>query len=179
MASVHTPDSHQQMNPQPGQNVLTHTLARMLPLHRYLQQVYRLAEKFPPGLDDGYAPIWEVATFVLAGRQTQQARINVQREYHILSLAGSSSAAGGFRANLLDVKKRPPNTKRAGYRFAERGVSFANLLGAGSGPFFLREPYPMREENAQLLIQCQNQDTGANTVQIVVFGMARRWNFPS
>jgi hypothetical protein len=159
------------MNPQPGQNVLIHPLARMLPLHRYMQQVYRLAEKFPPGLTDGYAPIWEIVPFTLGARQTQQARSNVQREFHILAIAGSSSAAGGFRAQFYDQKKKR--------KLTDRGINFANLLGAGSGPLFFREPYALLEDNAQILTICQNQDTVANTIQIVIFGMARRFNFPS
>lgn len=153
--------------------VLRHPLARMLPLKRWQSQVYRLADKFPPGLTDGFAPIWEVVPFSLAARTTQQARVNVQREFHLIAIAGSSSLAGGFRFQLYDQ-----NRKR---RLMDRGISFNNLLGPGSSPLFLREPYPLTAHNAQVLCVVQNQDTsGANNViQIVLYGVARRFNFPS
>src|SRR5260221_11689724 len=87
---------HPAMNPAPTQNVLHHTLARMLPLHRYQSQVYRLAQKYPPGLEDGFTPIWEVATCTLPARQTVQLRVNFQYEFHLLALTGAGTQAGGF-----------------------------------------------------------------------------------
>src|ERR1700738_5188465 len=152
------------MNPQPGQNVLFHPLARMLPLHLYQKQVYRFSEKFPPGLEDGYGPIWESVPFTLAARQTQQARVNLQREFHLLAVGGSSGTAGGFRLQFYDQKKKR--------RLGDRGISFNNLLGPGSSPFFLREPYAMTEKNAQLLMIVQNQDTVTNTIQVVLYGLS-------
>jgi hypothetical protein len=142
----------------------------MLPLHRYQSQVYRLADKFPPGLGDGFSPIWEAVPFTLGPRQTQQARVNVQREFHLIAICGSSSAAGGFRWQFYDQKKKR--------KLTDRGISF-NVLGAGSGWQYLREPYPLTEKNAQLLVICQNQDSVANTVQIALYGVARRINFPA
>ena len=94
-ASFHTP-----MNPQPDQNVLHHTRARMLPKGRYISQVYRLAQHHPPGFEDGWTPIWEVATCILPARQTTQLRINFQREFHLFAITGSSALAGGFREQL-------------------------------------------------------------------------------
>jgi len=159
------------MNPTPGQNTLFHTLARLLPLNGNQNQVYRFAEKFPPGFEDGFGPVWESVPFVLAARQTQQARVNLQREFHLLAVSGSSSTAGGFRLQFYDSKKQR--------RLGDRGISFANLLGSGKAPFFLREPYPLTEPNAQLLIIAQNQDTVANTVQVVLYGLSRRFNYPA
>lgn len=168
------------MNPTPGQNVLTHTLARMLPLKRWQSQVYHLAQRYPPGLMDGYAPIWEAIPFSLSARTTQQARVNFQREFHLLAIAGSSSQAGGFRFQLYDEKKKR--------RLMDRGIAFSNLLGTGAkgsglggGYLYLREPYPFTERNAQALVICQNQDTGGsnNDIQICLYGVARRFNFPN
>lgn len=184
---------HPSMNPAPTQNVLHHTLARMLPLHDYQSQVYRLAQKHPPGLEDGFGPIWEVATCSLPARQTTQLRINFQREFHLLSVAGAGSQAGGFRLQLYDMKKsywqwadvrrRIASNSRSkpGVRLAGRGVNVANYLGTGQSPFFLREPHPFTEDNAQVLINVQNQDiSGANNViQVVLYGVARRFNHPS
>jgi hypothetical protein len=184
---------HPSMNPAPEQNVLHHTLARMLPKGRYQSQVYRLAQKYPPGLEDGFSPIWEVATCTLPARQTVQLRINFQREFHLLSIAGAGSQAGGFRAQIYDMKKsylqwlnvrrRVPSTSggKPGVRLAGRGVNVANYFGPGTGPFFLREPHPFTEDNAQALIIVQNQDTGGsnNVIQIVLYGVARRFNFPN
>ena len=145
----------------------------MLPLFKWQTQVYRLAEKFPPGLSDGYAPIWEVVPFTLTARTTQQARVNVQREFHLLALGGSATVTtnGGFRAQLYDQKKKR--------RFADRGVGFNVLTGPGGKLFFLREPYPLTEESAQILVVCQNLETSTNTVQILLYGVARRFNFPA
>lgn len=172
---------HQPMNPQPGQNVLHHPLARMLPLHRYQSQVYRLGEIYPPGLEDGFTPIWEVATASLPARQTTQLRINFQREFHLISIAASSSATGGFRAQIYDMKKQYNPGGKPGVRFSGRGVNVATYFGPGSSPFFLREPHPFTEPNAQALIILQNQDTGGsnNVIQIVLYGQARRFNFPA
>ena len=179
-AAARSVSFHQPMNPRCDQNVLHHTLARMLPLHRYQSHVYRLAQKYPPGFEDGFTPIWEVATALLPARQTTQLRINFQREFHLFAISASSSAAGGFRAQLYDMKKNYGQGK-PGVRLAARGVNFANYFGPGTGPFFLREPHPFTEPNAQALVIVQNQDTGgtSNTIQVVLFGMARRFNWPA
>ena len=181
-AASRSASATQPMNPSPTQNVLHHTLARMLPLHRYQSQVYRLAQKYPPGLEDGFAPIWEVATALLPARQTTQLRINFQREFHLLAISASSSLGGGFRAQLYDMKKAYCTGQgKPGVRLAARGVNLANYFGPGTSPFFLREPYPFTEKNAQALVIVQNQDTsGANNIiQVVLYGQARRFNFPA
>ena len=117
-AAARSASAHSPMNPRPDQNVLHHTLARMLPPKRWQSQVYRLAQKHPPGLEDGFTPIWEVVSFSLPARQTTQVRVNFQREFYLLAIVGSSSQAGGFRAQVYDQK-----AKR---RLADRGVNFAN-----------------------------------------------------
>ncbi len=158
------------MNPPSDFNVITHPLARMLPKGKYQTQVYRLAEKSPPGLEDGFGPVWEVVPFNPGGRQTQQARVNVQRDFHMLALSASSSRDGGFRYQLYDTKKK--------LKLTDRGVSW-NTLGKGGNNFFLREPYPFCEPDAQILVIAQNQDTAANNIQIVIYGQARRFNYPA
>lgn len=92
------------MNPGKDPSVLFHMLARMLPLRRYQAQVYRLAQKFPPGFEDGFAPIWEVASALLPARGTTQLRINFQSQFHLLAVGGFNTL-GGFRAQLYDMKK--------------------------------------------------------------------------
>lgn len=167
------------------QRVFIHPLARMLPLLRLQSQVYRLADKFPPGIGDSFAPIWEVVSFNPGARQTQQARVNFQRDFHLLAVIGSSSAAGGFRLQIYDKKKaylgaRLPKDRKEGKRLSERGVVFGNFCGLGKQPFFLREPHPFTEQNAQALVIVQNQDTAAaNTIQVVLYGLARRFNYPN
>ena len=180
------------MNPQADPNVLHHTIARMLPKGRYISQVYRLAQKHPPGFEDGFTPIWEVATALLPARQTTQLRINFQNQFHLLALTGSSSLGGGFRAQLYDMKKQYQTWAdvaqrivggrrgKPGVRLAGRGVNFANMFGTLGQAFFLREPHPFTEPNAQCLVIIQNQDTSgaSNQIQIALFGMARRFNWP-
>src|SRR4029077_14763444 len=95
-AAARSASFHQPMNPGCDNNVLHNYLCRMLPLHQYQSSVYRLAQKYPPGFEDGFAPIWECATALLPARQTTQLRINFQREFHLLAITGSSSLAGGF-----------------------------------------------------------------------------------
>lgn len=151
------------MNPR-STSVLMHSLARLLPLHRYQSQVYRLADKNPPGLE-GYAPMWEQFGTTLGPRQTTQHRFNLQREFHLLALtAGYTTGVPvtGFRAQLYDQ-----NQKR---RMADRGVNWNNLTGPGSAPFFLRSPYPMISPEAQMLLIVQNQDAITATFQIVLYG---------
>jgi hypothetical protein len=189
------------MNPKCDPSVLTHTLARMLPLHDYQAQVYRMAEKYPPGFEDGFAPIWECATALLPSRGTTQLRINFQNQFHLLAIMGQSQLAGGFRVQIFDTKKVylswkdvarriPGDPNKPGVRLAGRGVNQATFLGAGfipgnpssngSSPFFLREPHPFTEANAQALVIIQNQDTSGtpNNIQVVLYGLARRFNWP-
>jgi hypothetical protein len=186
---------HHPMNPRKDPNVLTHTRARMLPLFEWQSQVYRLAERHPPGFEDGFTPIWEVATAILPSLKTTQLRINFQNQFHLLAITGLSSLAGGFRVQVLDTKKiyntwirdkmsnlidAGPPQDRPGVRFAGRGVNFANFCGTGSDPFYLPEPHPFTEKDAQALVIVQNQDnSGANnSIQVVLYGMARRFNWP-
>jgi hypothetical protein len=180
-SAARSASAHQPMNPAPTKNVLHHMLARMLPLHRYQSQVYRLGEKIPPGFEDGFTPIWEVATALLPARQTTQLRINFQNQFHLVALLGSSSLAGGFRAQLYDMKKvyGPPGSK-PGVRLSARGVVLANYFGASGQGFFLREPHPFDEPNAQALVIVQNQDTSgaSNQIQVALYGLARRFNWP-
>jgi hypothetical protein len=178
-AAARSASATQPMNPKRWPLVLTNPLARMLPLLEWHSQVYRLAEKHPPGFEDGFAPIWECATALLPARQTTQLRVNFQSEFHLLAVSGSSSLAGGFRVQLYDMKKNYGQGK-PGVRLAGRGVNFPNFLGTGAEPFFLREPHPFTEPDAQALVIVQNQDTSAtsNNIQVVLYGMARRFNWP-
>ncbi len=188
---------HQPMNPEKNPNVLINYLARMLPLDSYQHAVYRLGEKHPPGFEDGYCPSWEVATALLAARQTTQLRINFQREFHLFGLTATSTQAGGFRMQIFDTKKRYHTwqdvgrrivgdlAEKPGVRLAGRGVIAALQAGGGSAalscqPFMLREPYCFGGPNSQALIIIQNQDTGgaSNECQVALYGLVRRFNWP-
>jgi hypothetical protein len=151
-------------------NARLHPLARMLPLLRPQLQVYRLAEKLPPGLGPGFGPTWEVINAVLAARGTSQLRVHVQRAFTLLAVLSSSSSNvnGGYRAQFFDLLKQR--------RFADRGVNFATLAGGPSGGFRLREPYSFDLPDSQILVTLQNLETVQNTVQVVLFGMALRFN---
>lgn len=189
-AAARSASFHQPMNPPCGTKVLFHTLARLLTLHGYMDQVYHLAQKHPPGFEDGYCPVWEVATAILPARTTTQLRINFQREFYLMALSGSSSATGGFRLQIYDKKKQYCPGALPGVRLAARGVNFTNYLGAAFNPaappanggaaFFLREPHPFTEKDAQAMVIVQNQDTGgtSNQIQVALYGVVRRFNFP-
>lgn len=180
-AAARSASFNRRMNPRGMQNVLTNHLARMLPLLSYQSQVYRLAEKCPPGLEDGFTPIWECATCILPAQQTTQLRINFQNQFHLLALMGIGSQPGGFRVQIYDMKKQYAGAGKPGVRLAGRGVKVANFLGTGKDPFFLREPHPFTEDNAQALVIIQNQDTSvttSNSIQVVLYGQARRFNWP-
>lgn len=157
------------MNAKVHPSVVTNYLARMLPQCEQAM-VYRLGDPNPPGFEDGYGPMWQVVAFNPPGRGTQQAKVSVQTDFHILSLAGSSSLAAGFRYQLYDVLKK--------LKLTDRGVSW-NSLGQLGRNFFLREPYPLTEPNAQVLVVAQNQATDMNNIQIVMHGVARRFNYPN
>jgi hypothetical protein len=183
-AAARSASTHPSMNPQKfGFNVLINYLARMLPLDSYQHAVYRLGQRHPPGFEDGFTPIWECATAILPARQTTQLRINFQREFHLLGLMATSSQAGGFRAQIYDMKKVYVPGAKPGVRLAGRGVISSLYFGGttvGTQPFFLREPHPFTEPNAQALVIIQNQDTGgtSNNIQVVLYGVARRFNWP-
>lgn len=155
---------------------LIHPLARMLPIQREQEQVYRLAERVPPaGALSDHAPTWEAVNLVLNARSTLQARVNVQRDFTLLALLASTSSNvnGGFRAQLYDTKKQ--------LRFADRGVPVANIAGTQGGgglpaSFFLREPYEFDQPDSQVLVLVQNLETVTNTVQLVLYGVALRFN---
>jgi hypothetical protein len=156
--------------------VSQHPLARMLPLHRYQDQAYRLGEKLPPSALDGHGPTWEAVTVALNARSTLQVRVNLQRDFTLIAISASSSSSvnGGFRAQFYDKKK--------GLRFADRNVNqvnFAGTVAGGSSPVFLREPYRFDLPDSQLLLNVQNLETVANTVQIVFYGSVLRFNEPA
>jgi len=189
-AAARSASANQSMNSRKDPSVLTNPLARMLSLHQYQEQVYRLADSHPPGFEDGFCPVWECATALLPALQTTQLRINFQREFHLFALTGGQSLGGGFRLQLYDMKKQYTNNGKPGVRLAARGVNFANMVGTGFAPgnsssqgaggVFLREPHPFTEPNAQALVIVQNQDTTStsNQIQVVLFGHVRRFNFP-
>jgi len=165
--------------PTSRHNTMQHPLARMLPLQREQMMVYRLGEKRPPaGELDGYGPMWEAITLALGASgtntQTLQARVNLQRDFTLLAItcSSSSSLAGGFRAQLFDMKKKR--------RLADRGVIVANLAGtlgpASPGSVFLREPYVFDQPDSQILVEVTNFEAVANTVQIVLYGLVLRFN---
>ena len=159
--------------------VQQHPLSRMLPLARYQAQTYRMGERIPPSALTDHGPMWEAVDFLLDPLDTLQARVNVQRDYTLIAFMGtcSSNLAGGFRVQFYDVKKR--------YRFADRGVNFANFAGPveiASGnapsPFFLREPYRFEIPDSQILLACQNFESVANTVSLALYGQVLRFNAP-
>lgn len=160
------------IKPYSLQGVRQNPLARMLPLQREQMQVYRLGEKNPPSELKGYGPTWEVVNLVLNARATLQARVNLQRDFHLLAVLTSATSVvnGGFRAQFYDVRKK--------LRLADRGVQQAQLGGGANSPAFLREPYRFDLPDSQVLVIAQNLETVTNTIQIVLFGFARRFNEP-
>lgn len=160
--------------------VQQHPLSRMLPLRRDQAQTYRLGERIPPSALDDHGPMWEGVEFLLDPLDTLQARVNVQRDYTLLAQSATCSVntvAGGFRAQYYDIKKR--------YRFADRGLNFANFAGpvanpAGNSPsvFFLREPYRFEIPDSQILLQVQNFENAPNTVSLAFYGQVLRFNEP-
>ena len=159
------------------QNVLQHPLARLLPLRRNQDQVYRMGERIPPSALDGYGPVWEAVSMSMAALQTLQARINLQRAFTLIAISASASVTtnGGFRAQFYDLKRR--------IRFADRGVKAANfagnVAGPGQSPMFLREPYAFMLPDSQILLNVQNFESAANTIQIVFYGQVLRFNEPA
>jgi hypothetical protein len=158
-----------------------HPLARMLPLFRYQAQVYRLGERLPPSALIDHAPMWEHVEFKLDPMDSLQARVNLQRDFTLVSKGAncSSNANGGFRVHFYDLKQR--------YRFQDRGVNFGNFGGPVSGiasgtlspaPFYLREPYRFPVPDSQILIEVQSFEEVPNTVNLVYYGQVLRFNAP-
>lgn len=157
-----------------------HPLARMTPLRRDQSQTYRLGERIPPSALNDHAPMWEAVECLLDPLDTVQARVNLQRDYTWLSKSSTctSNLAGGFRAQVYDIKKR--------YRFADRSINFANFAGpvnnagAANSPasFFLREPYRFEIPDSQILLQVQNFESAPNIVMMAFYGQVLRFNQP-
>lgn len=156
-----------------------HPLARMTPLRRDQAQTYRLGERIPPSALGDHAPMWEAAEALLDPLDTLQLRINLQRDYTWLAKAATcnSNVVGGFRTQVYDIKKR--------YRFADRGINFANFAGPVSNPagndpacFFLREPYRFEIPDSQILVVIQNFENAPNDVMLAFYGQVLRFNQP-
>lgn len=165
------------VSPYSLRNVLTHPLARMLPLFRYQEQVYRMAERVPPsGAMSAHAPSWECVSMLLLARDTSQVRVSLQRDFHLMAIATSASRIdnGGFRAQFFDTKKK--------LRLADRGVQQANIAGSNpnggglTGPSFLRDPYVFDQPDSQLLVIVQNLEPLTNQIQVVFYGQVLRFN---
>lgn len=155
-----------------------HPLARMLPLFRPQMQVYRHGERIPPSALEGHGPVWETTRWTLDAFATQQSRVNLQRDFTLISVSAkcSSNLQGGFRLQMYDLKKR--------YRFQDRGIDFGNLAGPvqidgapkGGAAFFLREPYRFEVPDSQIYIECQNLESVPNTISFAVYGQVLRFN---
>lgn len=165
-------------------DVQQNPLARMLPLYRWQAQVYRMGERVPPSALADHGPVWEAVEWVLDGFATLQSRVNLQRDFTLISIAATCNVntRGGFRIQMYDIKKR--------YRFADRGISFANFAGPVGGPpvaplantslsaFFLREPYRFEVPDSQIYIECQNFEPTQNRVSAAFYGQVLRFNEP-
>lgn len=152
--------------------VLQNQLSTLLPLRRTNQQCYQPGYRHPSGDFEGYAPSWEVVTFSLPPRGTRDARVNFQRDFHLIGLTGGIGSFGtnGFRMQMYDVKK--------GRRFFERLVGHFNIAGGAGSILLLRRPYRFDLPDSQLLVQIQNLDTVQVTDQIVLYGCVLRFNDP-
>ena len=156
--------------------VMQHPLSRMLPKGNYQMQVYRLAERIPPSALADHGPVWEAVEWLVNPLDTLQARVNLQRDFTWLAFTASctSNLNGGFRVQMYDIKKR--------YRFADRGVNFANFAGPVgpnvAGGFFLREPYRFEIPDSQYLIEVQNFESVQNRISMALYGAVLRFNYP-
>lgn len=83
---------------------------------------------------------------------------------------------GGFRLQLYDVNRKIQLIK-------DHPVNFQNYCGVGNNgsggaavgggactPLILRDPYPLEEENAQILVRVGNLEASAYPLQVVLFG---------
>jgi hypothetical protein len=165
------------VHPYSLRNTKINPLARLLPLKGQQADVYRFGERHPPVGDlAGMGPTWEACSFVINALGTARVRVNLQREFTLLAISTSATsvAAGGFRAQLYDqIKKRS---------LMDRGVQQALMAGnMGTNPlapFFLREPYCFDQPDSQVVVLVQNVEAVQNSIQIVLYGLARRFNEP-
>lgn len=169
-------------SPFTRRNVLKNPLARMLPIHGNQQMSYRLGETHPPseGLGE-YAPTWEVIEVGLAALGGAQARINLQRKFTLLAIAGQSTAAGfegWFKAQFFDVNRQRRMSNRGSdlYLFGGSNRNFGTPASAPLGWFPLREPYVFDEPDSQILIDVRNLEETACVAQIMFYGVALRFN---
>jgi hypothetical protein len=112
----------------------------------------------------GKTPNWKSFDFVIAARDTQEQRRVMSNAFVLLAFMGSSSLAPGFKLQLYDATRKQP--------LSDRGLNFPNFSGSAARPYFLKDPYPFRE-NTQLAVRVQNLDvSGANNlIEIVLYGV--------
>src|SRR5579864_4264725 len=97
----------QQANVKSLRREFVNPFTRMLPLKGLQADVYRMAEKLPPGLE-GYQPRWEIVNAVIAAQQQVQVKVDLMTDFHLLAVLASSSVnnLGGYRAQFFDVLKK-------------------------------------------------------------------------
>lgn len=138
---------------------------RMLPVKGWQADVYRMAEKLPPGLE-GYQPRWEIVNAVIPAQQQVQVKVDLMTDFHLLAVLASSSVnnLGGFRAQFFDVLKK--------IQLTDRGLQQPQIGGNSGAPFFLRDPYRFDLPRSTMLIRLMNMEVAQNTVQLALFGVA-------
>lgn len=118
----------------------------------------------------GHIPLWRVVNWALSGQETQEYRVSSGFDFSLASIAGDSSQAAGFKANIYDAGR-----KRV---ILDVPASSFNLAGAGGRPMILHRIYAIPAYSA-ILIRIQNLATAGNSGQLVLFGYGERESEPS
>lgn len=136
--------------------------------------VFEHGDKSDIATSSDEAPIWIYADVPsLAANDTEDMRIGCPENFELFAvmatvLADDDFESGGFRLQIYDVNRKMQLIK-------DRPINFQNYCGTGNGtrgasPLFFRNPYPLAEKNAQILIRVGNLENFAYTVQVALFG---------
>lgn len=138
--------------------------------------IFRHGDKSDIAASSDETPIWIYADVpTLVANDTEDMRIGCPENFELFAVMAfineddRSPVNGGFRLQLYDVNRKMTLIK-------DHPVNAGNYCGAGkngngaASPLFFREPYPLAEQNAQILIRVGNLENYDYTMQVVLFG---------
>jgi hypothetical protein len=132
--------------------------------------IFCLGDKSDITAEPDEAPIWIYADVpALAANDTEDMRIGCPENFTLFAvmaqILGAEYPNGGFRLQLYDVNRKVQLIR-------DHPVNFEAYCGNGrrGSALFLREPYPLQEKNAQILVRVGNLEAVPYALQVVLFG---------
>ena len=150
----------------PGQQ-FRHALGVWLPYRKLSSPAYVPNAKARVGLRYKH-PMWYPMQLILAAQDSDNARISVAPNFHLMMVLGQGSAAnpadglGSFQFNLYDDARRQ--------KFSELPMQNSIAAGNAQQPFILKTPYRF-SGTAPVQAFIQNRALTSNTIYLVLYGV--------